>query len=384
MAIAGYSRIVGGALLAVVGLALAPLGALAQPAPSNDNFANAEVFNGSSETTNVTYGFNGGATRENGEPNRAGSYYGGSVWWRWTATTTRSISISTEGSSFDTLLAVYTGSSITNLATVTYNDDTIVHVDPANVYSSRVLFRAIAGETYYIAVDGVQGDTGNIKLTITPAGITANVFWESVDIHGQPLQYRNLMDRGVLLIDFWSISCPPCLEELPRLQSLQDRWGSSGFQAIGLFRDTTTTEVEGVVAGIGIHFPMAPLTTAMEIPLANLQPNPTPTIQAFPTTYIYDKENRLVFQILDGAKDYSYFETLILPLLRSSSSIQLKGNWSADGLRLSWFGADKGDLLESTTDLSSTNWSQVLNIYGQTDLTVPPDQGTRFYRIRRP
>ena len=379
MALSDFCRIIAGVLLAEAGLAVFPITLRAQSAPANDYFANAIVISGASDSTNVTYGLNVGATGESGEPGHGQSYATSSVWWSWTATSTRSISISTEGSSFDTLLGVYTGDSVSRLATVTVNDD------DGNLHTntSRVLFRAIAGETYLIAVDGFQGATGNIRLTIAPAGISTAVSWESLDINGVWVRSADLRDR-VLLIDFWSITCPPCLEELPHLATLHNQLKSTGFQVVGLFKNTQITDVQSLISSDGIQFPMAELTPTVEAVLAALQPEHQPTIQGFPTTYVFDREDRLVAQILASAKDLTYLENLILPLVRTSNSIRLKANWAPDGLQLSWAGADKGDLLESTSDLSSTNWSQVLNIFGQTGLTVSHDESAKFYRVRRP
>ena len=73
---------------------------------TNNNFASATAISGSSATATGT---NVGATKETGEPAHAGNAGGHSVWWTWTAPTTGTVTLDTLGSSFDTLLAVYTG-----------------------------------------------------------------------------------------------------------------------------------------------------------------------------------------------------------------------------------------------------------------------------------
>src|SRR5262249_48342802 len=89
------------------------VGASPQAAPINDNFACATVVSGSS--VSVT-GSNVGATKEAGEPNIVSYSAGGrSVWWTWTAPASGSVRISTASSSFDTLLGVYIGSSVSAL-----------------------------------------------------------------------------------------------------------------------------------------------------------------------------------------------------------------------------------------------------------------------------
>src|SRR5205814_7891803 len=72
----------------------------------------------------------------------------------------------TAGSSFDSLLAVYTGDRVTNLTLVASNDDTYSCAEPnRGFHTSRVKFNATAGTTYHIAVDGLTGATGDIVLS---------------------------------------------------------------------------------------------------------------------------------------------------------------------------------------------------------------------------
>jgi len=133
--------------------------------PANDHFANAQVLTGCSPTATGT---NVGATKENGELihflQSAGSTK--SVWYQWQAPVSGTATISTAGSTFDTILAVYTGNSVNALDFVANNDD----VSGTNT-SSFVTFTATAGVNYRIAVDGFNnsgsgGDVGNIALAV--------------------------------------------------------------------------------------------------------------------------------------------------------------------------------------------------------------------------
>jgi hypothetical protein len=134
--------------------------------PPNDNFANAQVITGISGTVNGTNAF---ATKEAGEPSHSpdGNLGGKSVWYRWTAPGSGTATLNTLGSNFDTLLAVYTGSSVNGLVAIVKNDD----VSTGVVTISSVQFPAVAGTTYQIAVDGFDADQGNISLNFAlPAG----------------------------------------------------------------------------------------------------------------------------------------------------------------------------------------------------------------------
>ena len=79
--------------------------------------------------------------------------------------------MTTVGSTFDTLLAVYTGSAVNalNLPAVARNDD---ENNPGGILTSRVEFSAVGGTTYQIAVDGYGGDQGAVTLNWNLPGAT--------------------------------------------------------------------------------------------------------------------------------------------------------------------------------------------------------------------
>ncbi len=121
----------------------------------NNLLAKAVSVNGQAATV---YGDNAGADLESGEPPKAGNAGGKSVWWTWQATLSGPVVFNTAGSTFDTLLAAYTGSSIPALASVAENDNNGASV------TSRISFTATAGTTYAIAVDGKNAAAGTVVL----------------------------------------------------------------------------------------------------------------------------------------------------------------------------------------------------------------------------
>ncbi len=134
--------------------------------PVNNSFVNAQVISGCGGTvagTNVL------ATKEPGEPNIAGNAGGKSVWFQWQAPMSSSVTMTTIGSNFDTLLGVYTGNSVSGLALVQDNDD----IDLGVNQQSTVTFTATAGTAYKIAIDGFNAAQGNIILNWQQTGCAA-------------------------------------------------------------------------------------------------------------------------------------------------------------------------------------------------------------------
>jgi hypothetical protein len=106
-----------------------------------------------------------GAQSEPGEPMPCGQIGSAPQWFRYTALASGTMLVSTAGSSFNTLLGVYTGSG-TSFADLVeagcgYTTNYAVEAQP-----SVVLDNVVQGGTYYILVDGFQGATGVAQLQI--------------------------------------------------------------------------------------------------------------------------------------------------------------------------------------------------------------------------
>lgn len=127
-------------------------------APVNDAFATRTMLAGAAASAS---GSTFGATGEPGEPDHALiSAPAASAWWSWTAPAAGRVTVSTAGSGFDTVLAVYTGNATDQLSGIASNDD---HMD----LTSQVVFAASAGTAYGIAVDGFGESRGYVELAVT-------------------------------------------------------------------------------------------------------------------------------------------------------------------------------------------------------------------------
>lgn len=127
--------------------------------PANDNFANAQTISGMNGQSVMVS--NTEATTESGEPSHALNRGGRSVWYKYTATGNGSLQIATTGSFFDTLLAVYEGTSLSNLKLVATNDN--IEDPQFSCICSRLRIGTMTGKTYYIAVDGKYSGNGSIS-----------------------------------------------------------------------------------------------------------------------------------------------------------------------------------------------------------------------------
>jgi hypothetical protein len=131
----------------------------ATPVPSNDDFADAIPIGGRFSKVHEspfepptddryfveqTPGYNWGATKQAGEPDHAGDPGGASVWYSWTPAESGEARISLQSSGGPKLLALYSGSSLSEL-------DPVGSISEAG---TRFTADVTGGTEYRIAVDG--------------------------------------------------------------------------------------------------------------------------------------------------------------------------------------------------------------------------------------
>jgi hypothetical protein len=160
----------------------------AQVRPPGDSFGSPQSLPTSDAIFSVN-GINGAATRESGEPDhRSLSESPGenSVWYSWTAPVSGRVTMDTCISSFDTMLAVYTGSAIGSLSQVASDDDACN--DVFNDAGSKLSFDAVAGTNYRIAVAGFYADSflgeGTFSLSVDSPAPSNDYFSSAQTLSG--------------------------------------------------------------------------------------------------------------------------------------------------------------------------------------------------------
>ena len=136
-------------------------------APAND------TFGGAVAAAPLPFRDAGADTRgatEAGEPVPACANTGKTVWYRYAATADTTLAADTSGSTFDTVLAVYRGTSLGSLAPVGCADD----IDrPGHNLASHLEFAVTAGQTYYVQAGGFKATDGTTAAGTLTFALTA-------------------------------------------------------------------------------------------------------------------------------------------------------------------------------------------------------------------
>ena len=210
-------------------------------------FANAFASRGEIVgSSGVGAGNNSSATTETYEPrHHPGARNHRTVWLKWTAPDYGPMTVNTAGSALDTVLAAYTGTSLTNLQQLVANDD-----DAGGYGNARVTFYAQAGTTYSFVVSSANADGGNLVFAwnFTPSTVVL------AGIAGQPA--NTSLNRGEAL------SLVVALSETNSLATIQwffETEAIAGATNVSLvipnFQDSGVGIYRSVVTSAGLEVP---------------------------------------------------------------------------------------------------------------------------------
>jgi peroxiredoxin len=90
--------------------------------------------------------------------------------------------------------------------------------------------------------ESVPPPPGTIRELTGGASVTTDVnarapAFARTDFSGSLIRTQDAIGQQVLLLDFWSVFCQSCLQEMPFLRGLHDRYGPAGLEIVGVNTD---------------------------------------------------------------------------------------------------------------------------------------------------
>jgi cytochrome c biogenesis protein CcmG, thiol:disulfide interchange protein DsbE len=75
------------------------------------------------------------------------------------------------------------------------------------------------------------------------------------DIDGKPIELASYHGK-VVLVDFWATWCVPCQAEIPHFVDFQNKFGSQGYQTVGISMDDGPEPVRGFYQKYNMNYPV--------------------------------------------------------------------------------------------------------------------------------
>ena len=138
--------------------------------------------------------------------------------------------------------------------------------------------------------------------TEAPAGLV----FSTTDRDGKVWDQSALSDYSLIMLNFWEPWCPPCVAEMPDLETLSRAYADRGFLILGVYStDGQEDSVDAVLEKCGTSYPILHYCSAFDV----LQTG------YVPTTVFLNAAGELVGESYVGARSYEAWAQIVDGLL---------------------------------------------------------------------
>lgn len=161
---------------------------------------------------------------------------------------------------------------------------------------------------------GTNGGSGN-GGSDTESKVSIGDF-DTKDLQGNQVTQDVFAENDITLVNVFSVTCRPCMMELPHLAELAEEYASSeeelkvGIIGLNLDAAPTGTVDERLAATLGGVVGTEPAMTVI-FPDQNLNDSIVRNVQAIPHTIFVDNEGNIVGETYLGARDKDDWKAII-------------------------------------------------------------------------
>lgn len=162
----------------------------------------------------------------------------------------------------------------------------------------------------------------------------------ALDLEDKQHRLSDYLGR-VLVLNFWSSGCGPCIAEMPHMDSLFRQYREDGLTVLGINQGEEPQEVEAAIRRLGVSYPIA--IDQLGISAKRYR------VKAVPATFVLDRGGMLRKKVL-GEISRESLEAMVTPLLGVEASAladddrnSATSRISAAGRTVAAFDASGGD-----------------------------------------
>lgn len=162
---------------------------------------------------------------------------------------------------------------------------------------------------------GNKADTKVVKYEAEEekAGIFEEM--ETVDIEGNPVDQTIFAENKLTLVNVWNTGCPPCINEIPELDKLNNEMKDQKVAVLGLvyemkpgLTDRDLEAVNEILSSAGTTYQHITVSQDM------IETKEIQSLVAFPTTFFVDSEGQILGSI-KGANDLEGWKEIVTQVL---------------------------------------------------------------------
>ena len=143
-----------------------------------------------------------------------------------------------------------------------------------------------------VSISNKPVSINNVPQTNLPLPPTKNIENLGWTLFNQQREKLSDYKGKVIVLDFWATYCPPCLEEIPHLNELKNKYGGN-LQIVGLHvgGDEDKPEVPKFVERLKINYALAYPEDELSMMLMG-------TNNAIPQTFVFNRTGKLTKKII--------------------------------------------------------------------------------------
>lgn len=170
------------------------------------------------------------------------------------------------------------------------------------------VFALISGAALLLFANGPETLSNEPTSSTVQADQEVAPFFTSTDLDGKAFDL-NAYKGKVIVLNFWATWCGPCRREIPDFIQLQDEYGASGLQIVGVALDEQGASIVKPFADkFKINYPVV-VDAKSEVAAMYGQMN------AIPVTIIVDRTGKIRSRQV-GMRTKAQIESIALPILK--------------------------------------------------------------------
>lgn len=140
----------------------------------------------------------------------------------------------------------------------------------------------------------------------------------AIDLTGKKYNSDIFKGKKLTMINIWATFCSPCINEMPDLEKLNEKYSDKGFQIVGIISDVTN--VSGVYNGILINdaldvIEQTGVTYLNLLPSDSLNMIKLDEVYSVPETIFVDENGKVVGESYIGSRSLESWEAIVCELL---------------------------------------------------------------------
>lgn len=172
--------------------------------------------------------------------------------------------------------------------------------------------RGIEEEIAAIEKEIAEADSANGGSSESDESISLFQDFTGKDLDGKDVDESFFKNNKVTVVNFWFSGCKPCVEELSKLNELNDEIRDMGGEVVGINTDTLDNNQDGIKEAKEILKAQGASYKNLTFDSDSTVGKYAGNIMAFPTTVLVDKDGNIIGEpFMGGINDQSNYEQLM-------------------------------------------------------------------------